>query len=507
VDLQDIVTPKTGPVASEAVVPSSFSVRTMDRSLAKNLTWRAAGDWVSQLLSWTSLLIVVRLLTPADFGIAAMAVILLPYLRYVGEFGIPRTILNLRDLSDSQIAQLNTVGALLGTSCFICAALIARPFAIFFHTPPLAAVVTVTCLSLVPEGFRAVSEGLLCKEMRFALLSLFDASRAIVAAIATLTFAYFHFGYWALVWGNLLGTVCRSALVFASRPHRFAWPQFTSIRHALSFGGHITVSMVALNSYQQLDNLTAGRVLGQSALGFYGMAWTFANVPIEKVTSLVTTVIPSYLAAFQNDKAALRRYLSTLSEAIALLTFPATIGVGLVGPQFVPLVLGQKWNGMIVPLEILSFYAGFRSVIALMPKVLTAVGNPRYVMWNDLSALLIMPIAFFIGSHWGTGGIALGWVIAYPLIIVPLCRKTFRSIEMDSAEYIRALRPAFNGVLVMSAFVLGVKWLWHPVHLLSLLIVEIAVGVVAYSASLLLFHRLRVFAFVGFIKGFAFHRT
>jgi PST family polysaccharide transporter len=367
--------------------------------------------------------------------------------------------------------------------------------------------VTVTCLALIPEGFRAVSEGLLSKEMRFGVLAWFEAIRAIVAALVTLVMAYFHFGYWSLVFGNLLGTIVRAALIVIWRPHRFAVPRYRSIREALNFGRHISVSMIALNSYQRLDNLTAGRVLGQTALGYYGLAWTLANVPIEKVTSLVTTVVPSYLAAFQNDHAALRRYLRTLSEAVALLTFPATIGLGLVAHELVPLLLGHKWTSMIPPLEVLCLYAGFRSVMALVPKVLTAVGNPRYVMYNDLAAVVILPIAFYIGSRWGTAGIAWGWVLAYPVVVVPLYRKTFQAIEMGLGEYLRALRPAIDGVLVMSIAVLAVKWAAHSMHLLPLLVFETAAGGLAYSAVLLLFHRPRVMAFTGFLKGLAFGRA
>src|SRR5690349_16864869 len=147
----------------------------MDRSLAGSLAWKAIGDWISQAFAWASLLIVVRLLTPADFGLVAMAVILLPYLRYVGEFGIPRVIVNFPDLSEDQIAQLNTFSLLLGIVCFGIAALVAYPAALFFRTPKLAAVVVVTCSALIPWGFRAVSEGLLNKELRFRLLSMYDA--------------------------------------------------------------------------------------------------------------------------------------------------------------------------------------------------------------------------------------------------------------------------------------------------------------------------------------------
>jgi teichuronic acid exporter len=494
---------EAGPIPAAA----QSAARKMDHSLARNLTWRAAGDWVSQIFSWASLLIVVRLLTPADFGIVAMAVILLPYLRYLGEFGIPRTIINLRQLTEDQIAQLNTVGALLGVTGFLVASLAAKPFAGFFHVPALAAVVTVTCLTLIPEGLRAVSEGLLSKEMRFGLLAWFEATRAIGAAVLTLLLAYFHFGYWSLVFGNLFGMMMRAALIVAWRPHRYAVPHYRSIREALSFGRRLTISSIAFNTYMQLDNVTAGRVLGQTALGYYGLAWTLANVPLEKVTSLVTTVVPTYLAAAQDDHAALRRYLRTLTEAIALLTFPATVGLGLVAREFVPLVLGPKWNNMIPPLEVLCFYAGFRSVMALLPKVLTAVGNPRFVMWNDLAAVAILPIGFYIGSHWGIGGIAWGWVLVYPLVVVPLYLKTLHTIEMPLGEYLRALRPAIDGVLVMSIAVLAVKWAAHSLHLLPLLVIEIAAGTLAYSAVLLLFHRSRVMAFTGFLRGMALKRA
>src|SRR5207244_1203978 len=213
-------------------VSAATSARTMDQSLARSLAWRAAGDWFSQIFSWASLLIIVRLLSPADFGIVAMAVVLLPYLRYLGQFGIPRTIITLRDLTDDQLAQLNTVASVLGFACFALAGLLAKPFALLFRTPRLTPVVLVTCIGLIP----------------------------------------------------------------------------------LRFGWHVVVSLVALNSYQGLDNAISGRVLGQAALGAYGIACTLANVPLEKVTSLVTTVVPTYLAAVQKDATQLRRYIRTLTE-------------------------------------------------------------------------------------------------------------------------------------------------------------------------------------------------
>jgi len=231
------------------------------------------------------------------------------------------------------------------------------------------------------------------------------------------------------------------------------------------------------------------------------MAWTLANLPMEKVTSMVTMVIATYLAAIKDDLAALRRYIRNLTEGIALLTFPGCVGLGLVAHEFVPVVLGHKWEGMTGPMEVLSIYAGLRSVVALIPKLIVSMGNSRFVMWVDLVTLPVLGLAFYIGSHWGITGIAWGWVVAYPWVVLPLYRKAFRAIKMDVVEYLRTLRPAFEGTVVMT---IAVVWVRHALPgswiLPARLTLEVLTGVVSYGVILWLRHRERVFAFMQMIK-------
>jgi PST family polysaccharide transporter len=406
-------------------------------------------------------------------------------------------------LTEDQLAQLNSVAVLLGLGCFVLAAVLAYPLAAFFKTPQLILVIVVTCTGLIPLGFRAVSEGLLNRDMRFRTLSLLDATTSIIAATTTLLMVFFGLGYWSLVIGNLAGYTAQSVLVVTVRPHRFAMPRLGALRKPLIFGWHVLVSVLASSSYEKLDNVTAGRMLGQASLGIYGMAWNLANVPMEKLTTLVTTTIPTYFAAVQTEPAALRRYLRTLTETLALATFPATIGLALVARDLIPFALGDKWDGVIVPLEILSVYATIRSIVALLGKLLTAVGNPRFVMWNDLAALIILPTGFYIGSHWGTQGIAWGWVMAYPLVAVPLYWKTFQTIEMPVRDYLKALHPALHGTLVMVVAVSLFERVLLPRGPLWLrLALEIAIGATAYILTLLLFHRERIATFMRTARNF-----
>ena len=327
VDARDVAEPESDHPPAESTSLTAESTRRMDRSLAHSLAWRAGADWFSQILSWSSFIIVVRLLTPADFGIVAMAMVLWAYLRYLGEFGIPQTIVTLRDLTEDELAQLNTVALLLGLGCFALASLLAYPLAAFFKTPQLVWVVLVTCSWPCSPGISRCVRRLVEPDMRVSnpLLARRDDFDHRCNRHAGDGFS--GFGYWSLVLGNLARYAVQSALTVAARPHRFALPRLGSLRRPLVFGWHVLVSVVASSAYERLDNVTAGRMLGQAALGVYGMAWNLANVPMEKLTTLVTTTIPTYFASVQTEPAALRRYLRTLTETLAMTTFPATIGL------------------------------------------------------------------------------------------------------------------------------------------------------------------------------------
>lgn len=471
-----------------------------DHSLVRSVGWNVVGDWGSQLFTWASFLIVTRLLTPADFGIASMAFVLLPMFQFLAGCGIPRTIVLLRDLTDDQLAQLNTVAFLLGMIVFGFAALLAKPLALLLRTPKAAPALIVLSMSLLVAGTQAISVGLLGRDLRFKTLSLFGALMSLVSAALALLFTWLGLGYWALILGNLLGATFQAVLCIRTRPHRYAWPRFQELREPLRFGSHLMASSIITTASLNLDDLVAGRQLGPSALGIYGIAWSLANVPLEKVTTMVTTVVPGYLAVVRSDLSEVRRYLRNLTEGMALLTFPACVGLALVAQEFVAVALGSKWHDAIAPLQILASYAAFRSIVALLSKVLTAMGKPRFVMWNDLATLLLMGFAFFVGSRWRVAGIAWAWVVAYPIVVIPLYRKTFKTIGMTVSEYLGCVRPALEATAVMTLAVLAVHEFVSTTPPLVRLCAEVVTGVIAYGAILFFRHKQRTGRFLQLAK-------
>jgi teichuronic acid exporter len=468
--------------------------------MAMGMAWSAAAKWTGQLISWAAFLFVTRLLAPSDFGLVGMALLYCGLLQVVTDaFGTAVT--TLRDLSAEQLAQLNTVALGTGFLASLVSFGLAIPIGHFFRSPHLPTVIAIMSSMFLLSGLRTVPYSLLYRDMRFRLLSILETVQAVVQALTMVALAWFGFGYWALIIGNIVGTAVLAALQISWRPSRFASPRYDAIKNALTFSRHIVVTNLSWYGYTNADFLVAGRVLGQSALGAYTIAWSLATIPLEKVAAIVGNVSYSYLSAAQNDHAALRRYLRILTEGLSIITFPATIGMAFVAGDFVHVVLGPKWLSAIVPLEILAFYAAFRCIAMLVPSVLTAIGETRFVMRATQAGLILLPAAFYVGSRWGPAGIAFGWVVAYPVIAACFYRRAFQKIDMPWGDYLGAIRPALTGCLVMVFAVEIVKhFLASGFPLPFRLAAEVVAGGLAYIVTLTLFHRERFAIFWKFVK-------
>ncbi len=490
-------------VVTGQLVPSQVLRQTgpdeaasLDKHLVRGIAWTAAAKWSNQIFAWASLLIVARLLLPSDFGLVAMAAVYLGLAQKFSEFGFGTAVMTIRDLTEEQIKQINTFSMFSGAVGVLISCAAALPLGWFFRAPRLPAVVAVMSSAFLMSGFQTVPSSLLQRALRFKLLSIMETVTAITQALVTLVLALLGCGYWALVAGNLIGTAVSTGLCIAWCPCGFARPQLRSIRHAVKFSWQVLVSRLAWNFYSDADFLVAGRVLGATPLGAYTFAWNLATIPVEKVSALVGRVTPAFFSTVQTDYAALRRYLRTLTEALALVTFPASLGLAVTAREFVSLALGKKWMGVIVPLELLAFYAAFRSIAALIPQVLTAVRETRFVMWATLFAAVLLPCAFYIGSHWGTVGIAWGWIVAYPFVAVALYGRTFRRIGMPLREYLRAIRPALDGSIAMVILVGGLKWILSSAWPLYVRFgLEVLAGAGTYVLVIVALHGDRVRAF------------
>ena len=482
-------------VATAGSTPSAQHA-ALDRSLVRGVAWMGTVRLGAQAASWASTLIVARLLTPRDYGLVGMGTLFMGLVTILSEFGIGTSIVTLRKLTQEQIAQINTVSVLFGITGFLVSCLAALPLAWFFKEPLLPPVVIALATAFVITSFRTVPYALLQRDLRFKRLAAVEGMQALLLAVAAVFFAWAGFHYWTLVISSLLGATFSTAIVLYFHRHSFARPRRETLSEAITFSRNIIVSRLSFYWFSNADYLVAGRVLGNTAFGAYQLAYTLSMTVIEKTSGLVLKVTPSVFSSVQHDKPALRRYWLGVTEGIALVTFPLTIGLALVARDVVTLILGAKWVPMVGALQILALYAAVRSLLPLTSQVLVATGRSRTDAIISLQIAITMPIAFWIGSYWGVTGIAAAWALVHPIFGLRITYRGFGRAGTTAGAYLAALWPAASSAAIMAAAVvttgLVIPESWPGGARLALTVLA---GAGSYAAAVMMLHRRRVMAF------------
>ncbi len=474
--------------------------RTLDRAFVGGLAWTAGAKWVTQLVTWVSVLVAARLLSPSDFGVVEMAGFVFIVTNVLAEFGIGTAVVQMRELDRRALSQLNTLALLFNSAAFAISALSAPLIASFFHSDQLKLLVVVNSLAFFITAVQSIPQGLLQRDLDYRRLSLSEAAQAFVQAIVTIAAAVAGLGYWSLLAGPMAGKLTSAIMTMVWKPVPFAIPRWAEIKKPLRFGIEIALSRLVGTAYLQADGIIVGRMLGESALGTYRLAMSLASAPAEKIAMLIMRVTGPLFARVQDDPKLVRRYFLFISDALALSVFPLVLGLTVVAPDVVTVVLGPKWQAAIVPMQWLAIFMALRTMNTLMTQVLTSLRYTTFLLWMSILSFAVMPASFILAAHWGTSAVSAMWIAAAPITLLPPAVKLFRAIRTSWREYIGILLPAIVSSSVMLLVVFAVRTVIprHWPHQWSLAI-QIAVGGLAYAGVLWTFYRPLVKRYIEFL--------
>lgn len=466
------------------------------------LAWTAGAKAATQILTWGSMLATVRILSPADYGLGAMAGIVNNLANVLAEFGLGSAVLHMPHLDRKALGQLHAVSCIICTLVFAVAACASPLVSAFFHNGnPLFFMVANTGIFIT--GFQAVPVGLLQRDMDYRRLSVMEASMVAVQGVVTLVTALMGWGPWALVAGAGAGKLTAATLVCVWKPTPFAWPRWKDIETPFRMGRQLAVGRLAWSLYTQADGIVIGRVLGNAVLGVYGKAMELAAAPADKVSTLLMRTAAPLFANVMDDKPLVRRYYLILLEALTMVVLPLMAGLAMVSKEAVSVVLGARWAGSAEPLAWLGLFMAVRTVSVLSEQVLVSQRRTNLTMRMSILNLCVMPAAFFVAARWlGSWAVAAAWLFLAPLTIFPLLRILAKSIELRPRDFARALAPAVTGSALLCLGVGAVRmWLepagWAAAPRLAL---DVAAGGLVYLTVLFGLFGDRVRRYITFLR-------
>jgi O-antigen/teichoic acid export membrane protein len=460
----------------------------MKAQIATSVFWMAWLRGIVQAASLVSTLVVARLLTPADYGLIALAGIWVNTLALVTELGVGAVIVQFPDLEERE---LNACFALsMGAAGLGYVALYASApaLAAWFATPALSDVLRVAGLS-VPLGMaRIVPDGLLRKRLELDKVAQAEVGAALVGIPVVLGLALLGAGVWALVAGFLAMSVVQGLVSFSFVRWRPGLGMgSTRLRDILAYGVTTLGGGVCWGLYDQVDTFVLGKMSGNAGLGFYSMAKTLANLPVMKVAVAVKQLAGPLMAELQGNRMAMGAFFLRELGLVACFTTPLCVGTALVARDLVRIALGDTWLPMVPMLQILSVSAALHSIVTCTcPPVLSARYRAGFLFrWNG-GLLLVMPLAFWAGAAWNGGlGLALACLLIYPFMMAGIVREALKELDLTWRSAWEQLRPVAGatGGMVAGALAVGVI-VPDALHPIARVVLIAGSGLLAYGCVL-----------------------
>lgn len=461
----------------------------MKDRLARSAAWLVWSKGAVQLISFLSVLLVARLLHPADYGLMALAGIWMGMMALISEMGLGAAIIQFRDLDAAELNACFWLTMTVATAGYVGLYGAAPLIAVWFSAPRLSDVLRVVGLVLPLMAVRVVSDSLLRKRLAFDRLSQAEIAAVLINVPIVLGLAWGGAGVWALVAGGLVVPLVQGILI--------CW--FARWRPGLQVGGArlsdlLRYSLATLGAritwaaYQQADIFVLGKVSGDIAVGYYSMARQLAELPVTKVSMLVNQLATPVMAELQGNLTALRTSFLRGVRLVSSVSLPLCVGMMLVAEDVVRIGLTEKWAASVAPLQILSFFSILSAVAVLFSPVLMVRHRVDFLLRYTIAQLLLMTPAFWAGAAWGGPvGVALAWTIVYPIGFAWLMREVFRELEIGWRQFLAQVKPAALATLVMALTVLLGRLILesgavgHPVARLGAMV---APGAIVYGAML-----------------------
>ena len=454
------------------------------------IIWRSGSQIVAQIVTWASTFLVIRILSPSDYGLFAMSQVVLVLLNLLNGYGLASALIQRETVEPRHVRQLFGMLLLLN---FGMAALqfVAAPLAAAYYRQPMVAdLLRVQSLFYLATPFIALPYALLSREMDYRRQAQANLASAVAGAATALGGALAGWGVWTLVAAPIVLFWVR-ALFLTVAAHSLVRPSFDfrGAGAAFGYGGAIALSQILWFVQSQADIFIAGRSFSPHQLGVYTTALFLTQILVSKFVPPLNDVAFSAYARIQSDREAIARAFVKAARLILLIALPFYAGLWAVAEPLVLTVIGAKWAETVPVVHVLALAMPLMTVQILFAPATNALGRPRIAVHNAAAGAVLMPIAFLIGVRFGLMGLAWAWLASMSALLVATAANSMPVIGIRTKALAGAILPSLLASTAMALVVMLVDHALPAMAPQPRLLLLVAVGAAAYGGLLWLFAR------------------
>ncbi len=431
----------------------------LKKQTVSGVKWVFVASVTQRIISFGATVILARILNPADFGLFALAMVMIDGFGIFKSLGFDSALVRRKDDIDkacnTAFFLIPAMGMILFFTLFFAAPYVAKSFG----NPSVTNVVRVLGIIFVISCFGKVPQTVLYRDMKFKFKSIAEMSAAFIYSATAVVLALNKFGVWSLVIAYVLKTLIQVAIewYFSKWKPKFefdktiAWDMF-------HFGKYVLASGLVLFLYNNLDNLVIGRILGVTMLGYYAISMNVATFLSTYFLGKVGMIMYPGYSKIQDNEEDVKRVMLKIVGYISIVAFPFALFIFIFAPDILRIVFGEKWLPAVDILRILALVGLIRSIESAIWPIFLAKGKSKV----DFQIGAAQVIIFFIlvipfALKFKLIGVGLALLVSTSISFYISLIRIKRIINLNLRKLFGIIKPAFLGSLLMLITIIFLK--------------------------------------------------
>ncbi len=430
----------------------------MKDRLVNGLAWKFGAVLSLQVMRVATAFVLARLLTPAEFGIAAMALVASALVYVFADLGLGAALIQHEHLEKGDRSTVFWITAGSGLVFTLLGVAVSPLVANFFGEPEVGLLFAAFSISFFLTSLTSTQAALMTREMDFRSLELRQIASYAAGSVVGISVAVSGFGAWAIIAQQLGVAATSTLLLFVFSPWRPGL-RFSSnaVRRLGGFGAKVFGARFLFYLNRNVDNILIGRFIGPAALGVYAVSYNVMLMPFSQIAGPVQEVMLPALARSQAEPARLASMWLRANRIVASVTIPAMLGLMVVAPEFVLVVLGDSWAAAIPIVRVLAWVGLLQSLQRMNGSVLQARNRARSLLVYAVVVVIASVIAFVVGLPFGIFGVAIAYAISSTFVEPYYTWVTARAVGIGLRDVWHSLAGVVEAAVLMTVGVTVLK--------------------------------------------------
>ncbi|MDQ2567892.1 MOP flippase family protein, partial [Klebsiella michiganensis] len=424
--------------------------------LLSNTKWVALSQGIKVGVQLLNIVVLARLIPPAEYGLMAMALVVTNFAGLVRDLGTAAAIIQKKNLQERTVNAIFWLNVCMGITIAIIIVLSSPVISMVFHEQRLVMVLCLLSISFPLASTASAHLALLEKKSRFKEIAFIEISSSVVAVSTAIILAYVGFGVYSLVFQSiLLSLMSTIQFWFKSewRPNTKTIIDIPEIKKLIGFSGNLTIFNFINYFSRNADSIIIGHFLSSAILGAYSLAYRIMLFPVQNMTFVASRALYPVFSEYQDDNEKLKRtYYSTLYY-ILFLVFPLMTGLAILSKPFINLVFGDKW---ILTASILTWLAPtgiIQAVLSTSGTIFMAKGKTYTLMKLGILGMVLQVSSFILGVQFDIVTFAKFYFIANVLNFIPVMWCVLNILDGSLGEFFLKIYKLILATVLMIVFI------------------------------------------------------